>query len=396
MKDMVMTAVPKRIDSTLFRLGLVINPYAGIGGAVGLKGSDGEATVVEAIALGAQQRAPDRALRALQLLAGEALQIFCFDGALGADVARQAGFDPVICGAPKSLPSTAQDTIAAARKLHAVGVDLILFVGGDGTARNIVEAVATAQPVLGLPSGVKMHSGVYAIVPEAAATIVSQLIAGKLVALDECEVRDIDEAQFRQGRVQSQYYGDLLVPSEPRYVQAVKQGGQEVEALVLADIAADFIENMEPDTLYIFAPGSTTYAILQEMGLAGTLLGVDLVRNQTLVAADLRAADIEAAVYAHAGSVKLVLTAIGGQGMLIGRGNQQLTPSLLAYIGRDNLLVVATKAKLEALAGRPLLIDSNDPSLDRNWRGYIRVVTGYRDAVLYPLGIEVEGTEHAQ
>jgi predicted polyphosphate/ATP-dependent NAD kinase len=203
-------------------------------------------------------------------------------------------------------------------------------------------------------------------------------------------VRDIDEAAFREGRVQSKYYGELLVPSEPRYVQAVKQGGREVEALVLDDIAADIIENMTPETLYIFAPGSTTYAITEALGLDGSLLGVDLVLDRNMIAKDVAANALLRVAKAHAGDVKLVITAIGGQGHIIGRGNQQLTPELLQLIGKENVIVVATKTKLEALQGKPLLMDSNDSELDSRWQGYIPVTTGYRDSVLYPLGYGVD------
>ena len=384
-----MQAKFSRILHRNFRLGLVVNSYAGLGGSVGLKGSDGDATVKEAFDRGAEFRAPVRAKRALQQLQGLPIEIFCFAGELGEDVALAAGLTPTVIGLPLSNPSTAADTLAAASKLQEVGVDLILFVGGDGTARNIFDAVGSSQVVLGLPSGVKMHSGVYAIAPEAAAEVIVQLNRGELVSLALCEVRDIDEEAFRQGLVQSKYFGELLVPSEPRYVQAVKQGGREVEALVLDDIAAEVIENMDSETLYVFAPGSTTFSITSTLGLDATLLGVDLVLDRQIVAADLAAKALEEAVFSHPGPVKLVITAIGGQGHILGRGNQQLTPKLLRKIGRDNLIVVATKTKLEALAGKPLLMDSNDPELDAQWQGYIPVTTGYRDCVLYPLGYGV-------
>lgn len=368
----------------VFRLGLIINSYAGLGGPAGLKGSDGVAA--QALARGAELRAPQRAQRALQLLTAQPVKIFCFDGEMGADVARAAGFEPEIVGRAASQPSTADDTIAAARALVDAGVDLILFVGGDGTARNMVQAVGQHQPVLGLPSGVKMHSGVYAVVPEAAAKIIEQMIQGELVTLELAEVRDIDEQAFREGRVQSRYYGELSVPAAPRYVQAVKQGGREVEALVLDDLAAEITELMEPGSLYIFGPGSTTFAITESLGLSATLLGVDLVLDHQLVGTDLSAPELEQAVFAHPGPVRLILTAIGGQGHVLGRGNQQLRPALLRQIGKDNLWLVATKAKLENLQGRPLLLDSNDPELDSQWSGFIRVITGYRDAVIYPIG----------
>ena len=384
--------MPDSSQSSIFKLGLIVNPLAGVGGAVGLKGSDGAATVREALARGAEARAPVRAERALGALQPlrERLQVFCYAGDMGETEARAAGLKVELVGAPAGAQAgeqtTAADTEAAARALVAEGVDLILFVGGDGTARNIVNAVDTTQPVLGVPAGVKMHSGVYAVSPEAAGEIVRMLILGELVTIAEQEVRDIDEDAFRQGIVKAKYYGELSVPEEGHFLQQVKNGGREVEELVLADIAADVIENMDEDTLYIMGPGSTTRAVMEELGLDNTLLGVDLVRDQQLLASDVTGPELEAALEAHSGPVRAVITAIGGQGHIIGRGNQQLTPKVLQRLGREGLWVIATKSKILELEGRPLLVDSHDLALDRALQGYIQVTTGYRDAIMYPVG----------
>ena len=374
----------------MFKLGLIVNPLAGVGGAVGLKGSDGETTVQEALKRGARARAPERAIRALGVLAGfkDRLQIYCYAGDMGETEASDAGFCAERVGEPAAATTTAADTETAALALMARGVDLILFAGGDGTARNIVNAVGTRQPVLGVPAGVKMHSGVYAVSPEAAGEIIRMLIEGELVTIVEQEVRDIDEDAFRQGVVKAKYYGELLVPEEGRFLQQVKNGGREVEELVLADIAADLIENMDEETLYIVGPGSTTRALMEEMGLENTLLGVDLVRDQQLLASDVSGPELEAALDSHSGPVKAVITAIGGQGHIIGRGNQQLTPKVLRRLGREGLQVIATKTKILELAGRPLLVDSHDVELDRALEGYVRVTTGYRDSIMYPVGYQ--------
>ncbi len=372
----------------MFKLGLIVNPVAGIGGAAGLKGSDGEATVQEALRRGARPRAPERAGRVLGVLAAARnhLKIYCYAGDMGETVARDLGFAVQLVGNPATASTTAADTEAAARALRQQGVDLILFVGGDGTARNIVNAIGAQQPVLGVPAGVKMHSGVYAVSPEAAGEIVRMLIRRELVTLTEQEVRDIDEDAFRQGVVKARYYGELLVPEEGRFLQQVKNGGREVEELVLADIAAGIVENMDDRTLYIIGPGSTTRAVMEELRLDNTLLGVDLVCDQQLLASDVTGQQLEAAVDAHAGPVKAIVTAIGGQGHIIGRGNQQLTPKVLHRLGREGLQVIATKTKILELEGRPLLVDSNDVALDCALQGYVRVTTGYRDSIMYPVG----------
>ena len=228
-----------------------------------------------------------------------------------------------------------------------------------------------------------MHSGVYAITPEMAGKLVCKLVRGELVDIRSQEVRDIDEEAFRQGKVKARYYGELLVPEEGQFMQHVKSGGKEVESLVLEDIAATLIENMEADDLYIIGPGSTTRGLMEELGLENTLLGVDLVKNRELLASDVTATEIEQAIDETNGMAKVVITPIGGQGHLLGRGNQQLTPEVIGLVGREHLIVIATKTKITELNGRPLLVDSNDPALDRELSGYILVITGYRDQIFY-------------
>lgn len=374
----------KPVTKQRLRLGLVINPWAGMGGALALKGSDHQqARFVEE---GVEKRAPQRAERALAALLEqrETFELLTWGGAMGADSARKAGFSPQVLGEP-ATPSSATDTVAAVKALAAAGVDLLLFVGGDGTARDVCDALPDSLPVLGIPAGVKMHSGVFAVSPEAAAEVVARLLVGELVDIGPEEVRDIDEEGYRQGRVQSRFYGELQVPRAGDFVQHTKVGGREVEALVLEEIAAELEESLDPETLYLFGPGSTTAAILQAWGYSPTLLGVDALHDGRLVGCDLDARALESLAAAHPGPLVIVVTAIGGQGMILGRGNQQLSPEVIRRAGRDGLLVVATKTKLRELGGRPLLVDTNDPQLDRELAGLVTVVTGYRDRVLYPL-----------
>jgi predicted polyphosphate/ATP-dependent NAD kinase len=379
----------------VFKLGLIVNPYAGLGGSVGLKGSDGDAIRAEAIARGAEPRALQRIERALQVIAdlcGQ-VEILCFAGDMGETSARNAGFTVQVIGAAQQQPSSAQDTCAAATALMQQRVDLILFAGGDGTARLIADVVGISQPVLGVPCGVKMHSGVYANSPEAAGEILKQLLTGTLVNIVERDVKDIDEDAFRNGQVRARFYGTLLVPEDSRFLQQVKNAGTERDELAQLDVAQEMIEQLQPDTLYLVGPGSTTHLFLHELGLEGSLLGVDLLLNNELIAIDVSAAQIAARLDQFNGPVKMIITVIGGQGHIFGRGNQQFTPAILRRIGKDNIYVVAARGKILALNGRPLLVDTNDPELDKAFGGYRPVITGYRDTIMYPVGYAAEG-EH--
>ncbi|MCL6271030.1 ATP-NAD kinase family protein [Sansalvadorimonas sp. 2012CJ34-2] len=374
-----------------FSIGLIINPLAGIGGSVGLKGSDGSETVTKALAMGATPRATDRTRQALmKLVPYKHLIVFhTWPGPMGADLLREMGFLFQVHGFLGDDLTTADDTVHAAKMFAESGVDLILFAGGDGTARNICDSIPESQPVLGIPAGVKIHSGVYAVTPSAAGEILSMLVTGELVDIRPKEVRDIDESAFREGRVRARHYGELLVPESGRFLQNVKQGGREVEELVLNDIADDLKEQLDDDVLLVAGPGSTTRGIMECLGHDSTLLGVDLFAEDKLLGGDVRERDILEAFAGHTGPVRVMITAIGGQGHILGRGNQQLSPKVISEVlereGRDGLIVVATKSKLKELEGRPLLVDSGDPELDKVLSGTLKVMTGYRDAVLYPV-----------
>ncbi len=370
----------------VFRLGLIINPLAGIGGAVGLKGSDGVEIVERARQLGAVPHAEDRTRSTLSVFQGlkNQIKLITYPAEMGESLAKDMGFDVSVLGSIVSGKTTAEDTERAARDLHKFGVDLILFAGGDGTARNICHAIGEMQPVLGIPAGVKIHSGVYAVTPAAAGEVVCQLISGKLVTVADAEVRDIDEEAFRQGKVRARYYGEMLVPKAHQYVQQVKQGGREVEELVLQDIAASIIETMDPEGYYVIGSGTTPRGLMDEMGLDNTLLGVDLVHNQQLVASDL--SERQLLDLTQGCDLHIIVTAIGGQGHIFGRGNHQISPAVIRRAGLANIQVIATKTKLNELDGRPLQVDTGDPDLDTELAGHIQVITGYKDSVLYPLG----------
>jgi predicted polyphosphate/ATP-dependent NAD kinase len=371
-----------------FRLGVIINPLAGLGGSVGLKGSDGVA--VEAIAKGAIPKAQQRMQQALDVILPfvKQIDIITTSGDMGGSLCRQMGFSTqdvyTVLETTSIEKTSAIDTQQAVKCLLDHQLDLLLFAGGDGTARDIYAVVDDSFPVLGVPAGVKIHSGVYGITPHASGLVVSMLLKGELVSLMSADVMDIDEIAFRQGIVKAKRFGEMTVPAAPRYIQAVKMGGKEVDELVLADIAADVIESMD-DELYIMGSGSTVAAVMEDLGLENTLLGVDVIQHKSVIAKDVTAQQLLALIAdkKRYSSVKLVITLIGGQGHILGRGNQQLSPKLIRQLEKDNILILATKTKLKALEGRPLIVDSGDPELDKALTGYYKIVTGYHDYVMY-------------
>lgn len=368
----------------MFHLGLIINPLAGLGGSVALKGSDGVAA--EALALGAEPRAAARTRIALECLLPlvERLEFFTFAGSMGADLLKEMGFTYRVLGDFSAAQSSAADTQSAVVQLQQAGCALLLFAGGDGTARDVCSVVSDKQPVLGIPAGVKIHSGVYAISPRAAGELTRRLVEGGLVRLTSGEVRDLDEAALREGKVAARWYGELSVPEDGQYMQHVKQAGMESEELVLSDLADWLQDSWETDVRYVFGPGSTLHGLAQNLGLETTLLGVDVLENGQVLARDVTAEQLLALVVDHPSY--LLVTAIGGQGHILGRGNQQISPDVLRAIGLDRLRVVATKRKLATLDGRPLLVDSGDSALDDSFPDVVRVWAGYKEELLYPLG----------
>jgi len=365
-----------------FRIGLVINPLAGLGGQAALKGSDDVAD--QALAMGVKPQASERVRQALGVVLpyAERVELLVAPGPMGADLARELGFEHQVIGKLDGERTSAEDTRRLAVELVTRGVDLLLFAGGDGTARDICSSIRAGQLVLGIPAGVKIHSGVYAVNPRAAGELVALLVRGELVRLGEAEVRDIDEAAFREGKVRTRHFGELAIPEEGRFVQQVKQGGRETETLVLDDIAA-WLQEEDPQISWILGPGSTNLGLLQAMNLEGTLLGVDVLRAGELVAVDATEQRLWELLQAG-GEWRILVTAIGGQGHILGRGNQQISPRIVRGAGIDNLLVVATKTKLKTLDGRPFLLDSGDAELDQELSGLRRVLSGYREEMLYP------------
>ena len=397
----------------MFKLGLIINPIAGIGGSVALKGSDD--MTMHALTLGAEPKANIRTQTALKVLLSyqDEMTVYTVNNQMGEQAAKDLGFKIKLIYQTNNDNTQASDTEQAVSALIAEQVDIILFAGGDGTARNIVKMVMhntdkneQAQiPVLGIPAGCKIHSGVYAITPTAAGRVVELMLTKQLVTLTQGDVMDIDESLFRQGIVKAKRFGEMQIPSELSYVQAVKSGGKESDELVLHDISEDVIEYMTDNDgdLFIVGSGSTTEFLMNELGLDNTLLGVDLVKNEVLIANDVTEEQLwqnltlinedqknKQQTKQNPQKVSLVITLIGGQGHIFGRGNQQLSPRIIRFIieqsgGKENIIIIATKTKLTALNNRPLISDTGDNDLDQLLSGFMPITTGYKDQVLYPV-----------
>jgi predicted polyphosphate/ATP-dependent NAD kinase len=347
-----------------------------MGGAVGLKGTDGKAILKKAISLGAKPIAPERAETFLSELkvVKEDLKLLVGAGDMGEDEARSQGFTCRVIGKKKNK-TIAEDTIEVAERILEEGVELLVFCGGDGTARDVLNAVDSKLPVLGVPTGVKMHSAIFAVGPRAAARIALRYL-WKELRLWEAEVMDVDEEAFREGRLSARLHGYLLSPYEPSLVQGSKMASATTESNLRNQtaIAIYIIETMEPDVVYIIGPGTTTRIIGDLLDAKKTLLGVDIFCNKKLIAKDVNEKQIQEIIGGKL--ARIIVTPIGGQGFVLGRGNQQISPTVIRRVGVDNIIVVATENKLQSL--KNLRFDTGDPDLDSAFRGSIKVVTDYK------------------
>lgn len=359
------------------RMGLVVNPVAGMGGRVGLHGTDGADALLGARARGGTPVSEARAARALGRLRGMAddIVIVAAPGSLGAGACQRAGvaFETLAVPSPVE-PTTAADTVRSVTGILAAGVHLLLFAGGDGTARDVLGVVGAATPILGVPSGVKMRSGVFALSPEAAGDVARDFLHGDR-GTREAEVVDAAEREGSGGE-STRFFGTVLVPAGDARVQNVKGsssvgGDAEIDALC-REIAA----GLRPDTVYLFGPGLTTKRILAAIGHSGTALGVDATRGRQIVGHDLSEAEILALVPPGQAAV-LFLGVIGGQGFLLGRGNQQLSGAVLSKVGEDNIVILSAESKLASLAPAILWVDVGDECAEPVLSdGYRRILTG--------------------
>jgi len=367
---------------------LIVNPVAGIGGTVGLKGSDGADVQRKALELGAVPQSLNRAIQALERIKSvDDLEIVTYPGEMGADAATACRWEPAVVGAIKPGETTPEDTRNAAREMQRLGVSLLLFAGGDGTARDVYNAVGESLPALGIPAGVKIHSAVYAANPRSAGDLAASYLRGQTATLREAEVMDIDEQAFRRGIVSARLHGYLKVPFERRLLQGLKTPSSPGERSAMATIAADVVSKMEDGWLYVIGPGTTTRAITSRLGLPKTLIGVDVVTDGRLVAADVNESQLLELLEGR--RTKIVVTPIGGQGYVFGRGNQQISPRVIRKVTADsvrpqeNIVIVSTIGKIHSLGGRPLRVDTGDRAVDEMLSGYVRVVTGYDEQIVY-------------
>jgi len=364
------------------RIGLIVNPIAGMGGSVALKGTDGNGAK-RAAARGAQPRAGGRARRALRVLVGENLVVVAAPGQMGADLATAEGLSTEVIGLSMNTPTTAADTRAAALAVASCDVELLLFAGGDGTLRDIWETVDTTVPVLGIPSGVKMHSGAFAASPERAGEVARSHIRRPRhgTRLRTAEVVDLVSTDEGHGPCASslRLYGEVMVPADAPGVVGPKTVTRPDEPTLDA-LARRTARELEAGVTHLFGPGTTTMRVLRHLGLEGTLLGVDAVRDGRLVGVDLAERDLLCLVRESPASI--IAGVIGGQGFLFGRGNQQLSPSVIRAVGLDRIRVLADPAKLRALESAVLRVDTGDPELDADLSGYRTVAIGPRQSTV--------------
>jgi predicted polyphosphate/ATP-dependent NAD kinase len=359
------------------RLGLIVNPVAGMGGSVGLKGTDG-AMYQKALALGAEPVTPMRTRDLLtHIQHKDDVSLLVAPGEMGEQ--HVEGLVPFKVVGQIGQEASAKDTERIAREMVDRGIELLIFVGGDGTARDVCDAIDSRVPVVAVPAGVKVFSAAFAVSARAAAEMVDAFLEGS--ALTEEEVLDIDEEAFREDRLASRLYGYLLVPEVRQFLQPGKAASSvgKTAAQSKQEIATYVVEGMDPETLYLLGPGTTLKAITDELGVVKTLLGVDAVYAGALVGKDVNEKGILDLLERY-GKSKIVVTPIGGNGFILGRGSKQLTPEVIRRVGINNVMVVGTRDKVSQL--ECLRVDAGDLALDEMFRGYVRITVGYGEAML--------------
>lgn len=366
------------------KIGFLVNPVSGMGGRVGLKGTDGADILARARELGALPQASIRARRALSSISKlhDKFEFFTVSGEMGEEDLRQMKCQPSCVLPMPSKKTGAQDTIRAAREFAENDVDLIFFAGGDGTARDILQAVGDRVPMLGIPAGVKMHSGVFAKSPEAAGQLVSQLLNSNshCLILRKAEVMDVDEEAQRKNRMSARLYGVALVPASNPFMQNPKSASRLSEAANLTAVADELVQEMDENTVYILGPGTTTQFVSRRLGLMSTLMGVDVIHRGKILAKDV--CENKLLSIAKAFPAKIIVGVVGGQGFVLGRGNQQISAEVIKHVGANNIIVFSSVEKLIDIKGHRILVDTGNSKVDEMLDGYTAVRTAPGNSVM--------------
>jgi predicted polyphosphate/ATP-dependent NAD kinase len=361
------------------KIGLIINPIAGMGGSVGLKGTDGD-IYKKAEKMGATPVTPIRANEFLSNIKNiDKITLLVAPGKMGADIVKNLDLNFEIIG-KISKETTAADTKRIAKQMLEEDIDLLIFCGGDGTARDIFDSIGLEKPVVALPAGVKMFSSVFAINPRAAAEIIDEFIEGA-IETQEKEVLDIDEDLVRQDILQAKLYGYLKVPKVLRLIQSGKVGSGFERTIEenKQEIAQFIIEDMQPDTLYLLGPGTTIKTITDILNLPKTLLGIDAIFNKENIGIDLNEEGILKLLESYEKAI-IIISPIGGQGFLFGRGNKQITPEILKRVDAKNIKIIATVEKMREL--NYLRVDTGNIETDEMLTGFAKVITGYKEELI--------------
>lgn len=364
------------------KVGLLINPIAGMGGRVGLKGTDGADILQIAKQRGAKPESSTKAIQALKMLLPlrDDVLFFVSKGSMGEMAVRTVGLRYEVID-EAGAETTSADSTRLLKKFRALDIDLVLFAGGDGTARDVAKVIGLTVPVVGIPTGVKIHSPVFARTPKVAGQLVFDYLTDIGLDLIEKEVIDIEETAFRADEIITAVYGYLMVPNHPDQLQNLKSPSPQDETSAQEAAALQVIDQMETGIYYIIGSGSTTSRLMAELGLAGTQLGIDIIKDGQLIAKDVAEKEILSIIQDQ--PTKLIVTPMGGQGYLFGRGNQQLSDNVLALIAKDDIIILSTPGKLNTLFGRPLWIYTGDEIIDQKLSGYYKIVIGYGKYAIY-------------
>jgi predicted polyphosphate/ATP-dependent NAD kinase len=289
--------------------------------------------------------------------------------------------------------TTVSDTSELVISLIESNIDLLLYAGGDGTTRDIISVLESQGkseiPVIGIPCGVKMHSGCFASSPKAGAEVLSAWLHGDLL-ISSTEVLDLDEDRYRNGEWVVRLYAEAKTPASPRWMQGAKMRVEATgEEEILEGLANHISELLITDSrLIIWGSGGTLRTIGEIVGLKPTLLGIDASVGDKQVGTDLNEEQLLNLLFSHNGNVTLLLSPMGGQGFLIGRGNLQLSPAVLREVGIENILGICTPAKL--LTVRRLRIETGDNELDAKFaeKRYLKVLQGFRTTRVLPIAVD--------